>query len=150
MAHIGRNMSSSLINRIQNRCVLTYPTPLLNPPIVNESAWTLTCSDRFHLCHVFVTSLAWSHSGRVGELYQPPCRNTKHVLHSNISIIITILHYNKNNHFKLLKLEIRPPSLILLITISQDRWIFHSQTREVRNSMIMMMMMIIIIIIMPY
>ena len=47
----------------------------------------------------------------------------------------------------------RPPSLILLITTSQDRWIFPSQSWGVRNSMMitkvmMMMMMIIIIIIM--
>ena len=46
---------------------------------------------------------------------------------------------------KLLKLQIRPPSLILLITASQDRWIFPSQSWEVRNSMMMMMMIIIII-----
>ena len=52
---------------------------------------------------------------------------------------------------KLFKLQIRPPSLILLIATSQDRWIFPSQSWEVRNSMmiimIMIMMMIIIIII---
>ena len=48
---------------------------------------------------------------------------------------------------KLFKLQIRPPSLILLITISQDRWIFPSQSWEVRNLMMMMMMMMIIIII---
>ena len=50
---------------------------------------------------------------------------------------------------KLFKLQIRPPSLILLITASQDRGIFPSQSSEVRNSttMMMMMMMIIIIII---
>ena len=58
---------------------------------------------------------------------------------------------------KLFKLQIRPPSIILLITASQDRWIFPSQSREVRNSMMMMktvimmmMMMIIIIIISLY
>ena len=37
---------------------------------------------------------------------------------------------------KLFKLQIRPPSLILLITTSQDRWIFPSQSWEVRNSLI--------------
>ena len=37
---------------------------------------------------------------------------------------------------KLFKLQIRPPSLILLITASQDRWIFHSQSWEVKNSII--------------
>jgi len=47
---------------------------------------------------------------------------------------------------KLFKLQIRPPSLILLITASQDRWIFPSQSWEVRHSIIMMMMMMIIII----
>ena len=36
----------------------------------------------------------------------------------------------------LFKLQIRPPSLILLITASQDRWIFPSQSWVVRNSMI--------------
>ena len=44
---------------------------------------------------------------------------------------------------KLFKLQIRPPSLILLITTSQDRWIFPSQSWELRNSMMMMMMIII-------
>ena len=44
---------------------------------------------------------------------------------------------------KLFKLQIRPSSLILLITTSQDRWMFPSQSWKVRNSM----MMIIIIII---
>ena len=34
---------------------------------------------------------------------------------------------------KLFKPQIRPPSLILLITTSQDRWIFPSQSCEVRN-----------------
>ena len=48
---------------------------------------------------------------------------------------------------KLFKLQIRPPSLILLITTSQDRWIISSQSWELRNPMMMMMMMIIIIII---
>ena len=47
---------------------------------------------------------------------------------------------------KLFNLQIRPPSLILLITTSQDRWIFPSQSWEVRNSMMMMMMMMMIII----
>ena len=37
---------------------------------------------------------------------------------------------------KLFKLQIRPPSIILLITTSQDRWIFHSQSWEVRNLII--------------
>ena len=52
---------------------------------------------------------------------------------------------NNNNKLctKLLKLQIRPPSLILLITTPQDRWIFSSQSWEVINSII-----IIIIIIM--
>ena len=36
---------------------------------------------------------------------------------------------------KLFKLQIRQPSLILLISTSQDRSIFPSQSREVRNSM---------------
>ena len=44
---------------------------------------------------------------------------------------------------KLFKLQVRPPSLILLITTSQDRWIFPSQSWEVKNSMMMMMMIII-------
>ena len=48
---------------------------------------------------------------------------------------------------KLFKLQVRPPNLILLITTSQDRWTFPSQSWEVKNSMMMMMMMIIIIII---
>ena len=54
---------------------------------------------------------------------------------------------------KLFKLQIRPRSLLLLITTSQDRWIFPSQSWEVRNwmmMMIMMMMIIIIIIILNY
>ena len=42
---------------------------------------------------------------------------------------------------ELFKPQIRPPSLILLITASQDTWIFPSQSWEVRNSMMMMMMM---------
>ena len=46
---------------------------------------------------------------------------------------------------KLFKLQIRPPSLILLFTTSQDRWIFPSQSWEVINSMMMMMMIIIIV-----
>jgi len=37
---------------------------------------------------------------------------------------------------KLFKLQIRRPSLILLITTSQDKWIFPSQRWEVRNSII--------------
>ena len=36
----------------------------------------------------------------------------------------------------LFKLQIRPPSLILFITTSQDRWIYHSQSWEVKNSII--------------
>ena len=48
---------------------------------------------------------------------------------------------------KLFKLQIRPPSLILFITTSQDRWIFPNQSWEVGNSIMMMMMIIIIIII---
>ena len=47
---------------------------------------------------------------------------------------------------KLFKLQIRPPSLILLITTSQDRWIFPSQSWEVRNSIIIIIILIIIII----
>jgi len=46
---------------------------------------------------------------------------------------------------KLFKLQIIPPSLILLIATLQDRWIFPSQSWEVRNSMMMMMMMMNII-----
>jgi len=37
---------------------------------------------------------------------------------------------------KLFKLQVRPPSLILLIATSQDRWIFPSQSWEVKNSII--------------
>ena len=48
---------------------------------------------------------------------------------------------------KLFKLQIRPTSLILLISTSQDRWIFPSQSWEVRNSIIMIKIIIIIIII---
>ena len=48
---------------------------------------------------------------------------------------------------KLFRLQIRPPSLILLITTSQDLWIFPSQSWEVKNSMMMIMMMMMIIII---
>ena len=46
---------------------------------------------------------------------------------------------------KLFKLQIRPPSLILLITTSQDRWIFPSQNWDVRNSIIIIIIIIIII-----
>jgi len=46
---------------------------------------------------------------------------------------------------KLFKLQIRPPNLILLITTSQDRWIFPSQSWEVRNSIIIIIIIIIII-----
>jgi len=46
---------------------------------------------------------------------------------------------------KLFKLQIRPPSLILLITASQDRGIFPSQSWEVRNSIIIIIIIIIII-----
>jgi len=55
---------------------------------------------------------------------------------------------------KLFKLQIIPSSLILLITTSQDKWIFPSQSWDVKNSMVMttttttMMMIIIKIIIM--
>jgi len=38
---------------------------------------------------------------------------------------------------KLFKPQIRPPSLMLLIAASQDRWIFPRQSWEVRNSTIM-------------
>ena len=48
---------------------------------------------------------------------------------------------------KLFKLKVRPPSLILLITASQDRWIFPRQSWEVRNSIMIMILIIIIIII---
>jgi len=47
---------------------------------------------------------------------------------------------------ELFKLQVRPPNLILLITASQDRWIFPSQSWEVRNSMMMMIILIIKII----
>ena len=47
---------------------------------------------------------------------------------------------------KLFKLQIRPPNLILLITTSQDRWIFPSQSWEVRSSIIIIRIIIIIII----
>jgi len=40
---------------------------------------------------------------------------------------------------KLFKLQIRPPSLILVITTFQDRRIFPSQSREVRNSVIIIL-----------
>jgi len=40
---------------------------------------------------------------------------------------------------KFFKLQIRPPSLILLIITSQDRWIFPSQRWEVRNSIIIIL-----------
>jgi len=43
---------------------------------------------------------------------------------------------------KLFKLQIRPPSLILLITTSQDRWIFPSQSWEVKNSIMIIIMTI--------
>jgi len=43
---------------------------------------------------------------------------------------------------KLFKLKIRPPSLILLITTSQDRWIFPSQSWDVKNSMMMIITII--------
>jgi len=46
---------------------------------------------------------------------------------------------------KLFILQTRPPSLILLITTSQDRWIFPSQRWEVRNSIIIIIIIIIII-----
>ena len=51
---------------------------------------------------------------------------------------------NNNNCKKLFKLQIRPPSLILLITASQDRWIFPSQSWEVRNSMIIITIILLI------
>ena len=41
-----------------------------------------------------------------------------------------------SNCKKLFTLQVRPPSLILLITTSQDRWIFPSQSWEVKNSTI--------------
>ena len=44
---------------------------------------------------------------------------------------------------KLFKLQIRPPSVILLITASQDRWIFPSQSWEVKNSIIIIIIIII-------
>jgi hypothetical protein len=46
---------------------------------------------------------------------------------------------------KLFILQVRPPSLILLITISQDRWIFPSQSCEVKYSIIIIIIIIIII-----
>ena len=48
---------------------------------------------------------------------------------------------------KLLKLQIMPPSLILLITTSQDRLMFPSQSWEVRNSIIIIIIIIIITVI---
>jgi len=62
---------------------------------------------------------------------------TRFNLHPNTYIHTTanICNYwHMFNCKKLLKLQIRPPSLILLITISHDRWIFPSQSWEVRNS----------------
>ena len=47
---------------------------------------------------------------------------------------------------KLFKLQTGPPGLILLITTSQDRWIFPSQNWEVRNSKMMMMMMMMLLL----
>ena len=44
---------------------------------------------------------------------------------------------------KLFKLQVRPPSLILLITASQDRWIFPSQSWEMRNSIVIIIIIII-------
>jgi len=43
---------------------------------------------------------------------------------------------------KIFKLQLRPPSLILLITTWKDRWIFPSQSWEVRNSMIIIIIII--------
>ena len=67
-------------------------------------------------------------------------RNTPYNYSHIIIIIIIII-------IKLFKLQIRPPSLILLITTSQDRWIFPSQSWEVRNSEIIIIIIIIIIIV---
>jgi len=43
---------------------------------------------------------------------------------------------------KLFKLQVRPPSSILLTTASQDRWIFPSQSWEVKNSIIIIIIII--------
>ena len=45
---------------------------------------------------------------------------------------------------KLFKLQIKPPSLILLTTTSQDRWIFPIQSWEMRKSTIIIIIIIII------
>jgi len=68
---------------------------------------------------------------------------SKHI-HTNAKICNS---WHMFNCKKLSKLQIKPPSLILLITKFQDRWIFPSWSWEIRNSMMMMMMIIIIIII---
>jgi hypothetical protein len=59
-------------------------------------------------------------------------------LHPNTYIQLKKI-YNSWHMFnckKFFKLHVRPPSLILLITTSQDRWIIPSQSREVKNSII--------------
>jgi hypothetical protein len=48
------------------------------------------------------------------------------------------------NFKKLFKLQIRPPSLILLISTSHDRWIFLSQIWEVRNSMLLLLLLLLL------
>ena len=55
--------------------------------------------------------------------------------------------WHMSNCKELFKLQIRPPSLIVLIAVSQDRWMFRSQSWEVKNSVIIIMIKIIIIII---
>ena len=51
-----------------------------------------------------------------------------------------------SNCKKLFKLQIRPPNLILLITTSQDRWLFPSQSWEVKNSIIIIIIIIIFVL----
>jgi len=65
-------------------------------------------------------------------------------IHTTAKICNSWHMFNFKKHFKL---QIRPPSLILLITTSQHRWIFPSQSSEVRNSTTTTMLMTIIIII---
>jgi len=58
-------------------------------------------------------------------------------------VTVNRIWLNNNNNNKFFKLQIRPPNLILLITTSQDRWIFPSQSWEVRNSIIIIIVIII-------
>ena len=59
-----------------------------------------------------------------------------------ISVILGTCTIERN--FLNYKVQVRPPSLILLITASQDRWIFPSQSWEVRNLKIILIIIIII------